>query len=218
MSGWKSLNNSEKSQRLRHLTVGEKYTFQQLTPMGERIFYRNAEYLGMGLPNPRYGKRIDVKMPGRFGRTFSLPLSSLDVNIPPFVLLQAQEIPADVAAADVPVAAVVPVGDAAPVAAVVPVGDAAPAAAAAAAPAGDRRSRSNFKYGVSDMIYEPIKDADYDAPPGMFDISDFLPPHRGGRRRKRKLRKRKSRKRKSRKRKSRKRKTRRRRKSRKRRS
>ena len=112
MSGWESLNNSEKSRRLRHLTVGEKYTFQQLTPMGERIFYRNAEYLGMGLPHPRYGKRIDVKMPDRFGRTFSLPLSSLDVNIPPFVLLQAQEIPADVAAAYVPVAAVVPVGDA----------------------------------------------------------------------------------------------------------
>jgi len=199
MSSWESLNNSEKSRRLRHLTVGEKYTFQQLTPTGERIFYRNGEYLGMGPLHPRYGERIDVKMPARFGRTFKLPLSSLDVNIPPFVPLMAQEIPVDAAAADVPVAAVVPVG-----AADVPV--AAAAAAPAAAPAG-----RNWLYVGNDMISEVPFVAD--APPGMFDISDFLPRRGGGRRRKRKSRKRKSRKRKSRKRK-----TKRRRKSRKRRS
>jgi hypothetical protein len=206
MSSWESLNNSEKSRRLRHLTVGEKYTFQQLTPTGERIFYRNGEYLGMGPLHPRYGERIDVKMPGRFGRTFKLPLSSLDVNIPPFVPLMAQEIPVDAAAADVPVAAVVPVG-----AADVPVAAAAAApAAAAAAPAAAPAGR-NWLYVGNDMISEVPFVAD--APPGMFDISDFLPRRGGGRRRKRKSRKRKSRKRKSRKRK-----TKRRRKSRKRRS
>ena len=206
MSSWESLNNSEKSRRLRHLTVGEKYTFQQLTPTGERIFYRNGEYLGMGPLHPRYGERIDVKMPARFGRTFKLPLSSLDVNIPPFVPLMAQEIPVDAAAANVPVAAVVPVG-----AADVPVAAAAAApAAAAAAPAAAPAGR-NWLYVGNDMISEVPFVAD--APPGMFDISDFLPRRGGGRRRKRKSRKRKSRKRKSRKRK-----TKRRRKSRKRRS